>query len=325
MNYFFQNPHIQTLYATFYATPKLPFLEIERFELEDGDFVDCVWYNKPSKRENSPIVVLFHGLTGSVASPYILRTMEILGRRGFGVVLMHFRGCSGEPNRLPRSYHSGDTGDARSWILHLKKEFPSSMFFAVGFSLGGNMLLKLMGEFYKEDLLNAAVAVSAPMDLALCADRINRGISKFYQHHLMISLREQLLQKYEMFYMERLIGLKRENVSALKTFWEFDDAYTAPVHGFENALDYYTRASAKYYLKNIVRPTLILHAKDDPFTGEEVIPGKDMLSEAVTLEVYPNGGHIGFVGGSFFNPEFWLYTRIADYLSSFCNIPSLAR
>jgi len=322
MKLFFQNPHIQTLYATFYPKPKLPFLTTERFELPDGDFVDCVWCGKPVDGSGVPIVVLFHGLTGSLHSPYILRTMEVLQSRGFASVLMHFRGCSGEINRLPRSYHSGDTGDAKVWITELHERFPKSALFGVGFSLGGNMLLKLMGEFGENVLLKAAVAVSAPMDLAVCATRIDQGFSKRYQRHLLKPLLSQLRQKYEKFAMEVLIGLKREDLKKLDTFWKFDDAYTAPVHGFRDAHDYYRKSSARHYLHAVRKPTLIIHAKDDPFTGEDVIPAKEELSAFVDLELYESGGHLGFVGGSFLRPDFWLYRRIGDYLGSFCSMPS---
>ena len=325
MKPFFQNPHIQTLYATFYPKPKLPFLTSERFELPDGDFIDCVWYGKPVEGSDTPIVVLFHGLTGSVHSPYILRMMEALQSRGFASVLMHFRGCSGEINRLPRSYHSGDTDDAKVWIAELHERFPESALFGVGFSLGGNMLLKLMGEFHETALLKAAVAVSAPMDLATCAVRIGQGFSKRYQRHLLKPLLAQLRQKYEMFDMQSLIGLKKEKLEGLDTFWKFDDAYTAPVHSFKDVHDYYAKSSARQYLHAIRKPTLIIHAKDDPFTGAGVIPTQEELSPFVDLELYESGGHLGFVGGSFWRPDFWLYERIGNYLCSFCSVPSLKR
>ncbi len=311
----FQNPHIQTLYATWYPAPNLPALTTERFELPDGDFVDCVWYGKPVTGSDVPIVVLFHGLTGSIRSPYILRTMEALRSRDFVPVLMHFRGCGGEINRLPRLYHSGDTADAKSWIAELRKRYPESPLFGVGFSLGGNMLLKLMGEMGEHAPLEAAVAVSAPMDLAACAVRIDQGFSKRYQRHLLKPLIAQVRQKYTMFDMEALIELKKEELERLDTFWKFDDAYTAPIHGFEDVHDYYAKSSARQYLHAIRKPTLIIHAKDDPFTGADVIPTPEELAHSVTLEVYEHGGHLGFVGGSFVRPDFWLYERIGDYLS----------
>ncbi|RUM67719.1 MAG: hydrolase [Sulfurospirillum sp.] len=319
------NPHIQTLYATFAPKPDLHHLKWERFELPDGDFVDCVWYGENFAMQERPVTVLFHGLTGSVRSPYILRTMERLGKLGFAVVLMHFRGCSGESNRLPRSYHSGDTADATLWLHEVKKRYPNSPLFAVGFSLGGNMLLKLMGECGADALPDAAVAVSAPMDLAACAKRIDQGFSRLYQRHLMKPLKEQLIDKYRLFDMQALIGLRERDVARLKTFWEFDDVYTAPVHGFESVGEYYARCSAKRFLSGIVKPTLILHAEDDPFTGEDVIPGASDLPGDVTLEVHKQGGHIGFVHGSFMKPEFWLFERIADYLATFSSLPPLQR
>ena len=325
MKTFFQNPHLQTLYATFYPKPKINTHYQQRFTLSDGDFVDCVWYEKPYAEDTRPIVILFHGLAGSVSSPYILRTMQDLHRRGYRVVLMHFRGCSGVPNLLPRSYHSGDTQDAKEWIGYLRQHYPSVPLFAIGFSLGGNMLLKLMGEFSEEQLLQGAVAVSAPMDLALCADRINQGFSKLYQRHLLSPLLAQLLQKYESFEMEKFLGIKVDEVKKLKTFWEFDDAYTAPIHGFKDAKEYYEKSSAKQYLCDIKAPTLILHAKDDPFTGEGVIPSKDEMSQAVSLEVSEYGGHIGFVGGTFSKPEFWLYERMGSYLDTLSKVPSLVK
>ena len=311
----FQNPHIQTLYATFYPKPKLPFLKTERFELPDGDFVDCVWCGKPVEGSDAPIVVLFPGLTGSVYSPYILRTMEALRSHGFASVLMHFRGCSGEINRLPRSYHSGDTADAKLWIAEVRRRYPQSRLFGVGFSLGGNMLLKLMGETGEHAPLEAAVAVSAPMDLAACAVRIDQGFSKRYQRHLLKPLIAQLRQKYEMFDMASLIGLRKEEIQGLDTFWKFDDAFTAPIHGFKDVHDYYAKSSARQYLHAIQKPTLIIHAKDDPFTGAGVIPSKAELSPFIDLELYENGGHLGFVGGSFWRPDFWLYERTGDYFS----------
>ncbi len=311
----FQNPHIQTLYATYYPRPQISDPRSERFELEDGDFVDCVWYRPDACDPQAPVVVLFHGLTGSVDSPYILRTMQRLGVEGYRVVLMHFRGCSGVPNRLPRSYHSGDTADAIAWIRWLRRRYDGVAIFAVGFSLGGNMLLKLMGEADEDALPDAAVAVSAPIDLAACADRIDRGFSKLYQRHLIAPLQAQLLEKYARFDMERLIGLRRQDVRRMRSFWHFDDAYTAPIHGFDGVEDYYARASAKPFLPAISRPMLIVHAADDPFTGSEVIPASDEVSAHVKLRISDYGGHLGFMGGGFSAPDFWLFGEIAHFLS----------
>ncbi len=312
----FGNPHVQTLYATYAPYPSLATVR-ERFERPDGDFVDCDWaVSMPSKEGRRPIAVLFHGLTGSSKSPYIQRSMLHLREAGFDAVTMHFRGCSGEPNRLPRSYHSGDTQDAIAWLRHLRQLYCGRPIVAAGFSLGGNMLLKLLAEADAAALPDAAAAVSAPMDLARCAERIDRGISRLYQRHLLTTLRAQLDAKYDCFDMEALIGLPRGKLGSLTTFRAFDDAYTAPIHGFDGVDDYYARCSARTLLGRIGTPTLIVHAKDDPFTGDGVIPRRSELSDSIECAIQKHGGHLGFVAGGFLQPRFWLYDRIAAFFES---------
>ena len=308
-----KNRHLQTLYAPLFRKQTTPKVEIERFELSDGDFVDAYWYNsKPI--DNRPIVTLFHGLAGSFTSPYIQGVMRALEKRGFASVLMHFRGCSGEENLLPRAYHSGDTGDAKAWISHLKKSYPNSSLYAVGYSIGGNMLLKLLGEEEEETPVKSAVSVSAPMDLNISAKAINKGFSKLYQAHLLKALKLTLIEKYNKFDMESLLNMSIEGVKKIKTIEEFDERYTAPIHGFLSASDYYERCSAKQFLKSIKIPTLIIHALDDPFMTEEVLPTTcDEVSISVTLELSKHGGHVGFVGGSCGKPNYWLEEKIADY------------
>ena len=312
-----RNRHTQTLYSSLFR--KLPPLkiEIETFSLSDGDFLECHWHNQPQNNSTVPIIILFHGLAGSFKSPYIQGLMSEAKRNNFATVLMHFRGCSGKENSLPRSYHSGDSGDALSWINELSSRYPNSKLFGVGYSLGGNMLLKLLGEKGENSPLNAAVSVSAPLQLDICADAMNRGFSKFYQHILLKDLNLSLEQKFEKHDMKKLIDIKKEDVKNLKTFWEFDEAYTAPVHGFMSAQDYYTKCSSKQFLKNIQTPTLIIHSKDDPFMTQEIIPSKEELSEAITLELSSNGGHVGFIGGTFFKPEFWLEKRVVSFFKAY--------
>jgi len=312
-----RNGHFQTLYPALFSKPNNPEIEIETFDLPDGDFVECVWHQKPVYHDKRPIVVLFHGLAGSFESPYIKRAMHLLGAAGYAVVLMHFRGCYKKPNRLPRSYHSGDTADAKAWIEHLKTTYHDSPLFAVGYSLGANMLLKLQGEWREESPLIASVAVSAPMDLRSSANKMTCGFSQVYQYRLMRLLKKQLLEKYDLFDMESLIGLNRDGVGALGSFWEFDDAYTAPIHGFKDAREYYRRSSSKPYLKEIKKDTLIIQSKDDPFMGEKVIPKEEALSSAVSLELYEHGGHVGFVSGAVWSPKYWMESRILAYLSDY--------
>jgi len=308
-----KNRHIQTVYSSLFR--KFPQLEItiESFTLSDGDFVEAYWHTVTNHTHTTPIVILFHGLAGSFQSPYIQGVMRALDYAGFSSVIMHFRGCSGKENLKARSYHSGDTNDALEFISSVKKRYPDAKLFAVGYSLGANMLLKLLGETKEKSLLDAAVAVSAPMLLDICANRMNRGFSKFYQNILLKDLRLMLDKKYDKFNMQELIGLKRKDIKNLKSFWLFDEAYTAKISGFSSAQDYYKKSSAKAYLKEIVTPTLIIHAKDDPFMTPKVIPNKEEVSCSVELEILENGGHVGFISGTIFKPEYWLEKRIVDY------------
>jgi len=310
------NRHIQTIYSSLFRKEKKIHFEIKKFTLSDGDFLECYWHKTNKRQTNTPVVILFHGLAGSYKSPYIQGVVEELSKNGFDSVLMHFRGCTGTDNKLPRSYHSGDSGDALEFMQSVKKEFPNSKLYGVGYSLGANMLLKLVGEMKENSLLEKVVAVSPPMQLDICSDRMNLGFSRYYQHRLVKDLNKALDKKYDKHDMYSLINLKRQNIKNIKTFWEFDGAYTAPIHGFKSAQDYYTKSSSKQYLKYIQTPTLIIHSIDDPFMTKDIIPTKDELSSSVTLELTQKGGHVGFIGGTLFKPEFWLEKRVVAYLKS---------
>ena len=313
-----KNRHIQTLYQTFFRKVRNIEFHIEEFILDDGDFLELYWHKTPNCKANTPIVIIFHGLAGSHTSPYIKGIMKSLAQAGYNTVLMHFRGCTGKPNKLPRSYHSGETGDARQLINSLSSKFPKTELFAVGFSLGGNMLLKLLGET-ENTTLSAAVSVSPPMQLDVCANAINQGFSRIYQRRLVKDLNKALIKKYDINDMESYIGIEKKDVNNLKTFWEFDEAYTAPIHGFKSAQDYYTKCSSKQFLKNIQIPTLIIHSSDDPFMSTEMIPKKNELSDSVKLELSSCGGHVGFVKGSLFSPIYWIEKRALKFFNSINN------
>ncbi len=311
-----KNPHLQTLYPALFRKSISLKYEIENFEFDDGDFVECYWHQKPSPNSFKPIVVLFHGLEGSYKSPYIQGIMSALSKNNFSSVLMHFRGCSGKINRLPRAYHSGDTADAKLWIEYLKTLYPNNPIFAIGYSLGGNMLLKLLGEWGENSPLQSAVSVSAPMDLNISADTIDEGFSKIYQKHLLRHLKGTLLAKYRYHPMKSLIGLDEKAVKKLKTIRCFDEIYTAKIHDFGSAKKYYKKSSAKQYLKYIQTPTLIIHSLDDPFMTEKILPNQDEISDKVKLEVSQNGGHVGFISGSFLKPKYWLEGRIINFFKT---------
>jgi uncharacterized protein len=310
--YGLSNPHIQTLLPTLLLSKtKVSFIQ-QTFELNDGDFLDLAWTEKPNN--NKPIIIVFHGLEGSIYSPYAKSIMPVIKQQGWIGLLMHFRGSSGRPNRLPRSYHSGETEDAKALINCLKEKHPLTPLAAIGFSLGGNMLLKLQGELGESSPLKAAISVCAPLVLASCAIRLDTGFSRIYQHHLIKEMKKNLSIKAREFNYENIINSSLDKIDQLKTFWEFDDLITAPLHGFKNVDDYYSQSSSRQYLKKIMKPTLIIQALDDPFMGIDVIPDEAELSEYTQLELSQSGGHIGFISGHLFKPVFWLEERISEYL-----------
>jgi hypothetical protein len=315
--YFLKNRHIQTLYSSFFREDLNLDMETEVFELSDGDFVDCYWYNRDKEDSKKPIIVLFHGLEGSYKSPYIQGVMQEAKKENFTSVIMHFRGCSPKENRLPRAYHSGSTEDAHEWLDSISKRYPESKIFCAGYSIGGNMLLKLLSERDEKRDIVASVATSVPYQLDLPANVMKQGFSQLYQYHLIKSLKKHLLKKFDKHNMSEYIELKKDDVKNIKTFWEFDAQYTAPMHGFSSAYDYYTKCSSKQFLKNIKTPTLLIHAKDDPFMVPEVIPTQEELSSSLTLELSDNGGHVGFIGGTLLKPNYWLEKRVVSYFKEF--------
>lgn len=311
------NPHLQTLLPFILGKSSNNIYSPQTLELDDGDFLDLSWLGQPENGQ--PVVVLFHGLEGSVDSHYAERLMSALHAQGWSALLMHFRGCSHRPNRLARSYHSGETSDARYLLNWLKKSYPASPLAAVGFSLGANMLLKLQGEYGEQSPLKAAVSVCAPVQLALCAQRLNQGVSKIYQRHLIGGLNKKVVDKSQQFDLEKLIDLKLNEIKKIKTFWQFDDKITSRLHGFNGVDDYYQRCSARQFLKDIRTPTLMIHALDDPFMTRDIVPKEPELADSVELELAQHGGHVGFISGSLRKPVFWLQQRIPEYLSDYIN------
>jgi predicted alpha/beta-fold hydrolase len=223
---------------------------------------------------------------------------------------MHFRGCSGVPNRLLRSYHSGETGDIDQMVRTLSRRFPDRPLFALGYSLGGNALLKWLGEQGEAAPLRAAVAVSVPFDLAIAAQTMARGLSRIYQRHLLRKLHRSARAKlgYPGF------PVTQQELARLTSFRSFDDRITAPIHGFRGVDDYYASASCRAFLHRIRIPTLILHARDDPFMTPAAIPQDPELSPQVQLELSDQGGHVGFVSGSPTSPEYYLERRIPEFI-----------
>ena len=313
---FTANRHIQTCLPILLHGNSAIQYKYQQLTLPDGDFLDLAWNKVPARMGSEPIVVIFHGLEGSINSPYAKGITRALDKLGWNVVLMHFRNCSDRVNLAARTYHSGETEDASYVLDRLRETYPQAPLLAVGYSLGGNMLLKLLGEKKTEVPLQAAVAVSVPLLLNVCADQMRSGFSKFYQHYLLQKMKRKLLGKFRQHDYQSLIGLNKKDVHNIKDFWEFDSAFTAPINGFDGAQDYYMKSSSRQYLGGIQIPTLIIHSVDDPFMTPEVIPHENELSDSVCLELSQQGGHVGFVSGHLLKPRFWLEERIPEYFSS---------
>jgi hypothetical protein len=303
-------PHLQTLYPSLFRARKAPPLTRERVELPDGDFVDLDW----TRQTDGMVVLILHGLGGSIDSHYTGGMLSALSRDGYTAALMYFRGCSGEPNRLSRSYHSGETGDLDFIIRHILRLQPEKKVAVIGYSLGGNVLLKWLGEQGAAAPATTAVTISVPFDLNSAALKLEQGLSQIYQKHLLQRLRESVVTRSRLHAMPFPV----ERLGELRTFRQFDHAITAPLHDFNGVDDYYERSSSKQFLKRIAIPTLVLQAKDDPFLPETALPVAAELSNTVTLEVSRRGGHVGFITGLHpLQPAYWLEQRILQHLAAF--------
>jgi len=312
------NPHLQTLWGPLWRKKARLERQRERIWLADGDFLDMDWYGP--HEATTPLVLVLHGLTGSSNSPYVVGLQQALAQQGWASVALNWRGCSGEPNLLPRSYHSGASEDLASVVAHLRAQRPLAPLYAVGYSLGGNVLLKHLGESGSTSSLLGAVAVSVPFRLDQCADRIGQGFSKVYQAHFMREMLEYIKEKQRRFKHEGLSeGLEElaalGSLENMRTFWDFDGRVTAPLNGFVDAQDYYRRASSRYFLGEIRTPTLIIQAADDPFVFPHSLPDPDELSSCTHFELQARGGHVGFIEGSLKNPGYYLERRIPLWLS----------
>jgi predicted alpha/beta-fold hydrolase len=299
--------HLQTVYPALFLRGAALRYRRERWTTPDGDFIDLDFVD--AGRADAPRVALFHGLEGSSSSHYAAALMRALERCGWGGAVVHFRGCSGEPNRLPRAYHSGDSAEI-AWIIARLAEGGSPLC-AAGVSLGGNALLKWLGESGAQagEPLRAAAAISAPLDLMAAGAALGRGLNLAYTRMFLATLREKSLEK-----LDRFPGLfERERVLRARTLRQFDDAVTAPLHGFRDTDDYWTRASSKPVLAGVRLPTLVLNAKNDPFLPARYLPHRAEVSDQVRLEQPAEGGHAGFASGAFPGHLDWLPQRLIAF------------
>jgi len=308
-----RDPHAQTLWGKFLRRARAPATRHERWELPDGDFLDI---HRIDGAPGRPRLVLLHGLEGTVHSHYVRGFFGEAQRRGLAADLIVFRSCGEEHNRLLRSYHSGETGDLGHVLSQLIAAEPDRPVVLAGVSLGGNVLLKYLGEqgAAVARQIRAAAAVSTPFDLGEGCRYLERGFSRVYQWHFLRTLRRKACEKAARFPGQ----IRMKEVEAARTLWEFDDAVTAPVHGFASAADYYARSSSLAFLPAIRVPTLLLSAADDPFLPARVLDRVRQVAAEnarLVLEFSPHGGHVGFVGGSFpWAAAYHAESRAVDFL-----------
>jgi len=300
--------HLQTIYASL-RPPRALALRRERWETPDGDFIDVDFAGESSAER---LLVLFHGLEGGSDSHYARAIGAHAAAAGLAVAMPHWRGCSGELNRKARAYHSGDS-DEVDWILRRLVSLDKALF-AIGVSLGGNALLKWLGERGEAAaaLVRRAAAVSAPIDVAAAGRALDRGVNRLlYTRMFLSTLKPKSLTKLEAF-----PGLfDADRVRAARTFREFDDMVTAPLHGFRGVDHYWTSASSGPYLGAIRLPTLLLNARNDPFLPEQdLLAATRDVSSSLLLEFPRSGGHVGFLNGPFPGRHDWLPQHLLDFL-----------
>ncbi|HWA14078.1 MAG TPA: hydrolase [Burkholderiales bacterium] len=303
--------HLQTIYPSLFLRGRPPAYRRERWRTPDADFIELDWIDGPPQ---APLAAMFHGLEGSSASHYATALMRAVAARRWRGVVVHFRGCGGEPNVLPRAYHSGDA-DEVAWILVRLRAMQGAVpLFATGVSLGGNAMLKWLGREGEAaaPIVDAAAAVSAPVDLPEAGDRLCRGINRLYGRHFLRTLKPKSLAK-----LARFPGLyDGERVARARDLRAFDDLVTAPLHGFRDAADYWRRSASKPGLAGIAVPTLIVHAGNDPFLPGRYLPPPAQVSPAVQIEMTRGGGHVGFTSGPFPGNVAWLPQRLLAFFAA---------
>jgi uncharacterized protein len=298
----------QTLHAALLAKAAWPRYERERWRTPDDDFVDIDRWGQPA---HSPLAVIFHGLEGDSRSHYARALACAFHAKGWRVAIPHFRGCSGVPNALPRAYHSGDSEEVK-WMLGRFAREHGAPVAAVGISLGGNALLKALGEVGTgaTETVMAAAAVSAPLDLMVAGDTLGRGFARLYSAVFLRTLKKKSEEKAVRFPSAFDAGAMRRS----RSLREFDNVVTAPLHGFRDTDDYWTRSSSKPWLGSIRVPTLVLNARNDPFLPAFALPQGGDLSADVTAEFPDEGGHVGFISGAFPGNFDWFTQRIIEFV-----------
>jgi predicted alpha/beta-fold hydrolase len=297
--------HLETIYPALLRTVDLEY-QRERITTPDGDFLDLDWVRQGFKK----LVIISHGLEGNSSRAYMKGMAKVFSTNGFDVLTWNFRGCSDEMNRLLRFYHSGATEDLECIVSHAQRCGYSEICL-VGFSLGGNLTLKYLGERRLPAEIMKAVVFSVPMDLYTSCVKISKPVNIVYSKRFLNSLKEKLIRK-----SVQMSGLDLKGIEKIDTLMSFDDRYTAPLHGFQGAMDYYTKCSSIHFLEGIAIPTLIVNAQNDPFLSELCYPEAKFKNHSlIKFENPRHGGHVGFAQ---FNKNglFWSEERALEFLTS---------
>lgn len=316
------NGHIQTLFPVIFRPTPAVVYQRTRFELSDKDFVDLDWLRSGNKR----LVLLLHGLEGHSRRKYVCGMAQAAQAQGFDVLAMNLRGCGGEPNRKLTMYHSGWTQDLHEVLLRVAREQDYQSVDLIGFSLGGNIILKYLGESCQvvPDFVRRTVVFSVPCDLEDAARALARPECQLYTWYLVSQLREKIRVKDQLFPGT----LDIQGLDQIHTFQEFDDRFTAPMHGFRDAVEYWQKSSSKQFLSQITRPTCLVNAHNDPFLGPQCFPVQEAQNNPwLTLIVPPTGGHVGFLGSGGKYWSEWIAMRFlrpgqeknVQYFSGFWN------
>jgi predicted alpha/beta-fold hydrolase len=306
------NRHLSTIWGRVARRPG-PSTRREEWPTPDADVIDVDRLEAPTV--DAPHLVLLHGLEGTARSHYVRGTLAEARRRGWGATLLLFRSCGTMLNRTRRFYHSGETADLSLVVDRVLREYPAAPIVLAGYSLGGNVLLKWLGERGADvpARISGAAAVSVPFDLERGSRHIQTGFARVYEAHFLRSLKRKTFAK-----LARFPDLADpDRVAAVQTLYEFDDVVTAPVHGFASAADYYARSSSLGYLARVRVPTLLLSAIDDPFLPASVLSEVQAVAEhtpALTVEVHRAGGHVGFVAGPPWRPFYYAEWRVGQFL-----------
>ena len=307
--------HLQTIIpALFRKVVSSPYTR-ERITTPDGDFLDCDWLYAASSRPSQKLVIISHGLESNSHRPNVLGMARAVSLCGYDALAWNFRGCSGEPNKLPRAYHSGATEDLHTVLDHVAAKYDE--IYLIGFSLGGNLTLKYLGE-QSEALspkVKKAVVFSVPCDLAASSKQLSRVSNRLYERRFLNSLRQKIEQKATLF--PNQISLAPYLKKQIKTLRDFDNYYTAPLHGFQNAEDYYAKCSAKQFISRITIPTLMVNAKNDVFLAPSCYPFDEAKSSDVFfLETSESGGHLGFITKKTPHGLYWSEMRALGFIES---------